>query len=183
MSKTIEFRWELTETSGGEAHPVPARRLWTPAKRVTIAGTMNYTRELVIPKRNPTSPQPDPTILWEWNSREGFFEILVAEIDPASGGTLDLEWKSGAMTDDDDPSPAGTNKRSSGCSMGCSWPFILPMAEVLVNATLATAAGFDADGFSSMLTDAGTGRGRIYRLEATNPSTTDDVTVTLWGRG
>lgn len=180
MSSTLEFRWELQDTKGGHTDCIPARRLWTPQKRVTIAGTMDYRRTFAIPKRTPTSPQPDPVKLWSWNEAEGFFEILVLEI--VGQGTLDLEWKSGAMISAEDPAPAGTHLRSSGCAMTCPWPFVLGLSEVLVNATLATAAGFDGDGYSAMLTSDGSGRGRIYELQATNPSTTDDVLVNVWAK-
>lgn len=184
MSTTLAFRWSLQSVIDGEAQPiVPSRGEAVPQKVISCSGTINHHGRLVIPKRNPTDPQPDPTLLWEWLDGQDFPEIVVVEI-VGTSGSLRIHSKYDAATDEDnaDYSPAGTHERTNTVDLSCWFP--IPMVTTgQINATLATAAGLDGDDFPAIATDTGSGSGYMYALWATNPSTTDDIAVNVWTKG
>lgn len=181
---TLAFRWSLESVISGVGQAqIPARGLWTPNKVVSVTGTINLCGTYTVPKRNPTDPQPDPTLLWEWTAATGFPEIIIAEIVGTSGSLrLHSLFDDANDVDNDDYSPAGTHERTNTFDLSCWFPIPM-MTTGQINATLATAAGLDANDLPAIATSAGSGSGYLYKLWANNPSTTDDVVVNIWAKG
>jgi len=181
---TLAFRWSLESVVSGAGQPqIPARGLWTPQKVVSVAGTINLAGTYTIPMRTPTSPQPDPTVLWEWTEATGFPEIIIVEIAGTSGSLrVHSLFDEPNDEDNDDLSPAGTHERTNTADLSCWFPIPM-MTTGQINPTLATAAGLDADDFPAIATSDGSGSGYLYKVWAVNPSTTDDVVVNVWAKG
>lgn len=165
---------------GRTTHQNPDRDTWTPKKEVTVSNVAGNRRTFTVPKRTPSSPQPEPTVLWEWTEEQGFFAYLEIEVD---SGSVIASWKVDSATSDDDLSPAGTHEKTNEVVVSDYCAFPLPSSSARVNAVLADAAGLDGDGFPSNLTDEGSGSGYVYKLWCINPSTTDDVLVTVYTKG
>ena len=163
MSTTLAFRWSLQSVIDGEAQPSSPRGEAVPQKVISCSGTINHHGRLVIPKRNPTDPQPDPTLLWEWLDGQDFPEIVVVEI-VGTSGSLRIHSKYDAATDGTTPTTR-LRERTSGPTPSISCWFPIPMVTTgQINATLATAAGLDGDDFPAIATDTGSGSGYMYAV-------------------
>jgi len=181
MSAQISFTGQIVRTQGGRALFIPSREaIYTPKKLVTIAGTMcEHNRRVTIPKRTPTSPQPEPTVLWEWKPGKPLFESLYVQIsDPA--GFVYIEVLADKPTSDSDLAPSGTHEHSMTLGLSCWSPFHLNTPWTLVHPTLATAAGLDADDFPAVMTDPASVAGAIYKVRARASSTEADVPVDVF---
>lgn len=178
MTATIEILSQLIRTQDGNVDHFPTRAAsYTPKKRVTIPGTMvDWRRGVVVPKRTPTSPQPDPVLLWKWEPWKPMFEFLsVATSDPT--GFVYVSFRADKPTSDTDLTPLGTHANRCTFGLSCSSPFTLNTASTLVNPSVSVSAGVDADGFPSMLTDPGSVPGFIYEVWARSSTIEADVPV------
>lgn len=183
MSATIEFMGQIIRTQDGTVEHIPARpAIYTPKKRVTIAGTMQVRERFIIPKRTPTSPQPDPTLLWKWEVGKPFFESLWIQTKDPSGFVY-ITLVADKPTSDTNLAPLGTHRHSMTLGLSCWSPLHLNTPYTLVHPTLATAAGDDANDFPALLTDAGSVQGAIYEVWARASSTTADVPISLFVDG
>jgi len=183
MSAKLEIFEAVKVTIDGSATiDVPARPLDIPKKEVAVSTLPGSLRSFTVPKRTPSSPQPAPTLLWEWTEEEGFPSFIYVDV---KEGSLRLAWLVDAATDEDtdDFSPAGTHEKVNNVDWSDYCAFRLNLTTAYVNATLADAAGLDADDYPAIFTDAGSGSGYVYKLWAINPSTTDDVICTVYTKG
>lgn len=181
MAGKLEISETVVVTVGGRATTdFPPRAFYTPKKSVEVSNLPGSVRTFTIPKRNAVDPQPAPTLVWEWTSESGFPEFLTLEVE---SGSVCIAWLVDAATSTSDLSPAGTHEKVNEVDWSDYCAFRLNIATARVNATLATAAGLDADGKPAILTSAGTGSGYVYKMWVSNPSTTADVNVTIYTKG
>jgi len=184
MSATLKFRWDLEILDAGRPEPVPGVDLVRPVKEVTIPGDFRAYDEIVLPAWDGTA---DPTVLWEWQRRDAW-QVFIAQV-VGGEGYAHLAWKIDKPVSAEDFTPeseqavaVNTWRRTCHADLSCYTPFVLNAVQSLVHPTLATGAGFDADGFPAILTSGSTVAGRIARIWGRNNSLTADIRLRLWVR-
>jgi len=183
MSAILRVRWDLEVIDAGRPEPVPGVDIQRPVKEVTITGDFRLYDVVTLPAWDGV----DPTLIWEWQRKDTFEFMALQLLDGA--GYAHLAWKidkpvsaTDYTPESEKGSPVTTWRRTCHADLSCHTPFFLNAAGSLVHPTLATGAGFDADGFPAILTDASTVAGRVARIWARNNSTTVARRLGIWIR-
>lgn len=135
------------------------------AREVTItpATTIDMEREVVVPAGG-------HVVVYDYDD-DPDFNLLSVEV-VSDGGFLYATVKKDAPTSSTDKTPAGTCVNWHNEGMSCFAPKVWDSQRCKVNPVLADAAG-DTGGFPTIMSDAGTVDGYIYKVVIYNPGTSD----------
>ena len=181
MAAELGVFWSFGGTDDGDSFVGERTSMVSPVTLVTTAGTYRLFRTITLPVNTAAHPFTDPTLLWSYTEGGGDFAFVALQLADGAG-TCQISWLADKPTSTTDTTPLGTHKNCGHKKLSCHAPEFFTIAETQVHATAATAVGLDGDGFPSLLTDASTVAGRIYKIWARNDSTTDEVRINLWIR-
>jgi hypothetical protein len=140
-----------------------------PVKEVTITGDHILTDDEV------EIPAGQTVTLWEYSASDKHFELLrfcIAD----QAGYVDLYWLVDKPTDaaGGDYSASGTCERWNQCDLTCTTDFCLNTDAARVNPVLADATGTTST-LPTMIGDAGTVEGKVYKVVAHNRGASDVI--------
>lgn len=177
---TLAMYSQIVRTDGTTSIAIPdASSLIVPKAVVAISGKLKDHRRVVVPKRTPTSPQPDPTLLWKWQAGMPLLASALARIRGDSGFVW-IAVVTDKPTSDTDLTPLGTHRHASYEGLPCSGEFKRTSPWALGHATQSVAAGIDGDGFPAAMTDEGSVDCAIYEIWARANSTEADVELDVF---
>ncbi len=136
---------------------------------VTMPGTGKLVREITIAAGATTT-------LWEYADLNDFETVVLLV---RGSGYLNLAIKADKPTSSTDSTPLGTHESWRQIDISCKVPFLLNTDAALVHDNPLLDNG-DSGGMPTILSDAGTEDGKVYKIVAKNPSTTASVVVEVY---